>query len=146
MEAYKLQRMEDPWWKPPILTFTIVRHGGTSLGSTRVELQEWDVYFDRLVAECQIIGYRQLYPRQAPLDVKPIADELVKLILSGSRDERFQWSADGRLRIRTGRILSSGSIPQRTLEGRRKHFNKALEERLAPYGWQRQGSWWEKKA
>jgi hypothetical protein len=30
MESYKLlRRMENVWWRPPILTFTIERHGGT---------------------------------------------------------------------------------------------------------------------
>ena len=145
MGVYKIQRMEDPWWNPPILSFTIERHGATVLGSTRAELQEWVVDLDRRVSECQAIGYRQLYPKEAPVDVKPIVEELVSLIISGCQDERLQWSGTARLRILTGRILSAGLIPKQTLEGRRKRFLKALEERLAPHGWQRRGSWWERK-
>lgn len=145
MEAYKLSRMEEPEWNTPVLAFITTRHGGTALGSTRAEKQCWYVDLDRLEAERQVIGYRQLYPRQAPSYVEPIADELAKLIISGSQDERLQWSSAGRLQIHTGKILLSDISPKRTLEGRRKRFNKALEERLTPYGWRRYGSWWERK-
>jgi hypothetical protein len=42
MEGRKLLgRMEDVAWNLPLLTFTIERHGGTALGSTRATLQEW---------------------------------------------------------------------------------------------------------
>lgn len=145
MGAYKIQRMEDPSWNPPVLSFTIERHGATVSGSTRAELQEWVVDLDRRVSECLSTGHRQLYPRETPLDVKPIADDLAKLIISGHQDERLRWSGTARLRILTGRILSTGSIPKQTLERRRKRLLKALEERLVPYGWQRRGSWWELK-
>lgn len=146
MEAYKLQRMEHPEWHPPVLTFTVERHGRTALGSTRADLQRWDVDLDRGVAECQVIGYRQVYPREAPVDVKPVADEMVRLIIGGSRDDRLQWSAGGRVRVLTGRIFpASFEVPKQTLEGRRKRFVKAMEERLAPRGWQHRGSWWERK-
>lgn len=42
MEGYKLlHRMENVAWHPPILSFTIERHGGTVLRSSRATLQEW---------------------------------------------------------------------------------------------------------
>lgn len=143
MAAYKVVRMEEPWWGPPVLTFEIERHGGTALGSTRAEIQIWHVDLDSRQAECQVGGYRQLYPRDAVFDVKPVADELAKLIICGSQDERLQWSATGRVRILTGKIIPAWS--KQTLEGRRKRFLKAMEERLAPQGWRRRGSWWERK-
>jgi hypothetical protein len=38
MAGYKLRgRMEDVEWRPPILTFTDGRHGGTVPGSSRAE-------------------------------------------------------------------------------------------------------------
>jgi hypothetical protein len=44
MEGYKLLgRIEDVTWGPPTLTFTIERHGGTVMGSSRAELQHWEV-------------------------------------------------------------------------------------------------------
>ena len=36
-------RMERVEWHPPVLAFTIERHGGTAIGSTRAELQRWSV-------------------------------------------------------------------------------------------------------
>ena len=39
-------RMEAVEWNPPLLTFVIERHGGTVMGSTRAELQHWEVNID----------------------------------------------------------------------------------------------------
>jgi len=143
MEPHKLLgRMEDVLWRPPILEFVIERHGGTVMGSSRAELQHWTVDVEHKTVTMGVEGYRQISPRAAPLDVKPIADELVRLITRGSKDKRLQWSAAGRVRVLTGRILSTGSVPKQTLEGRRKRLLKAMEERLAPHGWQLRGSWW----
>lgn len=144
MEAYKLVRMEEPWWNPPRLTFTIERHGGTVLGSTRADLQYWVVDLDFREAECQVSGYRQLYPRAAPVDVDPIADELVRLIIRSSQDERLQWSANGSVRVLSGKIFPAYSAPKQTLEGRRMRLSGAIWKRLAPNGWQLRGSWWHR--
>ena len=43
MWASKLGRMEKVEWQPPYLTFSIERHGATVKGSTRAELQNWQV-------------------------------------------------------------------------------------------------------
>ena len=143
MGKSKVVRMEDPKWKPPLLMFTIERHGATALGSTRAALQDWIVDIHLGVAEYHVGGYRQLYPRAAAFDVRPVADELSNLVICGSQDERLQWSATGRVRILTGKILPGWS--KQTLEGQRKRFLRAMEERLAPHGWSRHGSWWEQK-
>jgi hypothetical protein len=40
MRGYKLLgRMEDVRWDPPTIRFAIERHGATTLGSTRAEVQ-----------------------------------------------------------------------------------------------------------
>jgi len=145
MESYKLERMEAPYWNPPILTFTIERHGATVMGSTRAELQDWVIDLERKVADCQVIGHRQVSRRQAAVDVKPIADELVGLIISGSRDERLQWSTGGSIQVLSSRIFPWLSAPKQTVEGRRSRLCNAIEECLAPHGWHRLGSWWERK-
>lgn len=146
MEPRKLLgRMDDVLWRPPILEFVIERHGGTAMGSSRAELQHWTIDVEHRTVTMAEVGYRQISPRVDPLDVKPIADELVTLITRGSKDKRLQWSALGRVRVLTGRIISAGSVPKQTLEGRRRRFLKAMEERLAPHGWQRRGSWWERE-
>ena len=82
MEAYKLGRMEDISWNPPVLSFTIERHGGTVMGSTRAELQNWNVNVETRSATCGVGGHRQLEPMQARLNVKPMAEEIVASILN----------------------------------------------------------------
>ena len=39
MQPRKLDRAEELHWNPPLLSFTIERHGAIVLGSTRAELQ-----------------------------------------------------------------------------------------------------------
>lgn len=146
MEAYKIQRMENPEWCPPSLAFDIERHRGMTYGSSRAELQTWYVDIDRKVAECAVTSYRQKYPRADGVNVKPIADELVKLITGGSRDERLQWSANGRVRVLSGRVFPAYSAVKQTLEGRKNRLVRAMEERLVPRGWERRGSWWSRKS
>lgn len=44
MDASKLEgRMEKVTWTPPVLTFTIERHGETVMGSSRSRLYRWTV-------------------------------------------------------------------------------------------------------
>jgi len=72
--AYKLDRIEDPHWYPPLITFSIERHGGTALGSTRAEMQYWVINTDNLELDCRVNGHRQLYREQPKVDVNHIAD------------------------------------------------------------------------
>jgi hypothetical protein len=51
-----LGRMENVAWAPPKLTFTIERHGGTVRGSTRAELQHWEVNADQQTAAIEKRG------------------------------------------------------------------------------------------
>lgn len=145
MRANKLARMEDIAWHSPSLSFSIERHGGTVLGSTRATLQRWVVDLDQGVAECHVEGYRQIYPRSASVDVEPIADELVKLIVKGKQDERLQWTKGGNLRVLSGRIFPDSSAPRETLEGRRGRLGGAISKRLLPLGWQSNCGWWSRK-
>jgi hypothetical protein len=52
MVAYKLERMEDPFWQPPKLRFFIERHGGMVMRSSGAEIQGWEVVLDNRVARC----------------------------------------------------------------------------------------------
>jgi hypothetical protein len=56
MADFKLARMEQAEWHPPVLTFIVERHGTMVLRSTKAELQAWTVDVDKLAA----------YPRQSP--------------------------------------------------------------------------------
>ena len=66
-----LGRMENVQWQPPILTFTIERHGGTVNGSTRAELQHWELNLDDQTACIVNEGHRQLQTMAPRVSSKP---------------------------------------------------------------------------
>jgi hypothetical protein len=41
-------RMEEVTWNPPYLAFVIERHGATAFGSTRAEIQLWELDLQHL--------------------------------------------------------------------------------------------------
>lgn len=135
MEAWKLSRIEDVEWYPPRLIFTIERHGAAHLGSSRAEIQEGVVNIEDKTAHSSVEGYRQIRPRRASVFVKPIAEEIAKLIITRTQDDRLRWRADGSVQVFTGKIFPN-NVPQRTLVGRRKRFRAALEEILESHGWE----------
>lgn len=109
MAAYKLERLEEPTWMPPLLSFVVERHGGTVLGSTRAELQKW--WVDPFKAEVVLSkgGWRQLYPMSPRLNVGPLADRVAELVLSGMDDTgssgrridlRWEWWSAGSSRTK----------------------------------------------
>jgi hypothetical protein len=86
MEAWKISRDEGPNainWSPPCLSFIIERHGGTVLGSTRAERQQWTLNLERRTADHSQIGFRQLRPSAPKLDVKGIAYDVCKAVREG---------------------------------------------------------------
>jgi hypothetical protein len=98
MEGRKLLgRMERVEWNPPILSFNIERHGGTVLGSSRAELQQWTLDIDRRTAACEAVSHGQLRPMQRRLDVVPLAEGVARLILDRRGDERLKWNDEGSL-------------------------------------------------
>jgi len=128
-------RMGQVEWNSPVLTFTIERHGGTVLGSTRAEVQQWTVDLDSQTAACESIGHRQLSPMAGRVDVEPVADEIAEKILSGEPDDRLRWLPDGRVRVEMGKVFPKGSGYKQTVQGRRRRLREALIERLEPSGW-----------
>ena len=136
MAAYKLGRMEQPVWDPPLLRFKIERHGGTVLGSTRAEVHQWVVNVLDGRADCNPdFGKRQLHPRQPALKVDRLADELVALILNGKDDPRLKWSLDhSRVTLRIGKVIRDSGYKE-TVAGRRRRLGDAIEKRLRAQGW-----------
>ncbi len=135
MTAWKLQRMEGVEWHPPTLNFVVERHGGTVMGSTRAQLQHWTIDADRGTAHCHgSHGYRQLHPRDAPLDVETVIGEVVGHIIEGSDDSKLEWLTDrSMVRVLVPEFVTGQY--KRTMQGRRKRFRKVLEERLKAQGW-----------
>lgn len=141
MTAGKLVRIEDPEWSPPQLTFIVERHGGSQFGSTRATLQEWTVDLDAVTVSVDERRYRQLRPQAPRLDVRPIADEIARIIVDGSDDDRLEWSPDRR----KVHVLVNAVIPatvRETTTARRRRLRTALDARLEAAGWTpRPGAW-----
>jgi len=138
MADYKLlDRIESINWDPPILSFHIERHGGATLGSTRAELQHWEINVKDKTAESSVISHRQLKPMSPRWNAVPVAEEIVKLIIAHKEDERLKWNKDGSVKVQIGKILPKESAVKATLEGRRKRLRKAIDERLIEAGWRK---------
>jgi len=135
MEAHKLSRMENPIWNPPVLTFRIERHGGTVLGSSRAEVQEWTVDLERLTASVKVARHRQVRPTKPRLDVKLFAADLCSAILTGKQDDRLKWDGTSKVRVLIGKVLPERSAVKETLAYRRKRLRNELSRLLAPEGW-----------
>jgi hypothetical protein len=118
MQARKLDRAEDVSWNPPVLSFTIERHGATVLGSSRAELHRWSVDMHERTARCEPGRYRQL---------RPTAPRLVKLGI-------LVWKSDDEIEVKHGRLVPGGGY-QQTVAGRRRRFRKQLTERRQTIGW-----------
>lgn len=144
MKPWKLLgRIEDVRWRYPILTFVIERHGGTVMGSTRANLQEWTVDIEEGTASCVTSGFRQLEPTAKALKVVPVVEELVQLIEEGSEDQRLKWSGDGqRVTVSLSKSIDiataqqgGGSGYKQTQQGRSRRLKKALQAELEQRGW-----------
>lgn len=136
-------RMENAKWDPPTLTFDIERHGGLTLGSTRSDIQRWEVNLCTATTDLKKVVYRQTVPRQSKLDVKPLAGKISQLIRNNRDDPVVSWSENrSQVRVRIGKVkgLEADSAKKRTLENRRKRFHEALRSILEPMGWQYIGS------
>jgi hypothetical protein len=135
MEGYKLlNRMEDVTWKPPKLTFTIGRHGGTVMGSSRVELQHWEI--DRANREAIFgkTGHRQQRPTAKRVYIRPLVARILAAIHEGSESQLVLRHEDGRVSLNTTRIFPKGSAVKMTLEGWRKRLREAVARVLLKEG------------
>jgi hypothetical protein len=136
MHAGKLERIEDLRWDPPVLSFTIERHGGMGMGSTRAELQNWRVDLDRKTARCERSRtYRQVLARAEGVRIEPIARELADTIVAGGADKRLKWQGADTVRVLMAKIFPSDSGYRQTVTGRRKRLRAALEALLGEKGW-----------
>lgn len=130
-----LGRMEEVIWDPPILSFTIERHGGTVLGSSRAELHKWEFNISSRKATCKKGRYRQIKRQQPPFKVEGLVKEISELIINRKEDPRLKWYDDVRVRVKISKIIPDSSTPQQTVSGRRKRFRNALDEILKNNGW-----------
>ena len=135
MTSTKLLRDEDVVWKPPVVSFTIERHGGiVGGGSTRAELQRWHVDLSRSVADLDASsGRRQVAPQARGIKVEPIATELAKCIAAGTKDPRLKWQKSGAVRILVDEVFPSEF--RQTTRGRARRLRASLSVILSVHGW-----------
>ena len=136
MEAWKLSgRIEDLDWDPPLLSFTIERHGRTVNASSRADLHRWTVDVEKGEASWNPAGHRQLTPMAKRFKAAPVAEEIVRLILEGvDCDPRLEWISRSEVHVDIANIVPDGGSNQTTAE-RRKLFRKECEDRLKAQGW-----------
>ena len=138
MAGYKLRhgRMEFVTWQPPVLSFSIERHGAAAYGSVCGEVQSWDVHIERghAILREDRTTRRQIRLKRARLRVGPIALEVATLIKDGKEDPRLYWRSPNEATIKIGKVIPD-DCPQWTLSGRRRRFRAALELELQQVGW-----------
>ena len=139
MHARKLDRAEDVSWNPPVLSFTIERHGATVHGSSR--LPRWSVDMHQRTARCERGRYRQLLPTAPRLDVKAIAEGVCEAVQQGRSSDCdlvrlgiLVWKSDDEIEVKHGHLVP-GEGYQQTVAGRRRRFRKHLTERMQIIGW-----------
>jgi hypothetical protein len=142
MDSRKLDRIEEPKWTPPILSFRIERHGAmVGGGSSRAEVQSWEVDLDASTASVVHSTWRQVRPVSPRFDAQGLADELVALVDGGAEDSRLEWSEDrSTVRIALNKIEPLSQGFKDTLAGRRRRFAPALDSAMAQAGWHRSGN------
>jgi hypothetical protein len=134
MAWWKLGRIEAAEWDPPKVNFEVERHGGVVLGSIYADIQGWTVNVDTLEANHGVIGRRRIAPAQPRLDVKPIAQQLTRLIVDGAADPRLKWQKSGaRVRVLIAEVIPDEG-PRETIAGQRKRLRKAILAEL-PSSW-----------
>jgi hypothetical protein len=139
MEGYKLKgRMESAVWTPPLLEFTIERHGALAFGSVYAGVQYWFVNIETGVASLEGERRRQVGRKDTQLKVKPLVAEISAAILAHANDPRLKWTGENKVRIDIVSVIPTTN--EQTTSGRRKRFWNALEEKVKPHGWARGSS------
>jgi hypothetical protein len=135
MEGRKfLGRTENMEWEPPTLRFQLERHGGAVHGSSRAELQRWEIDLQVEIARIVDSSRRQLRQADPRLDVCAIAAEIASIVIEGRDDVRVQHR-NGSVTILTADIIPLTN--KQTTADRRKRFIQRLEQLLAAQGWRR---------
>ena len=144
MAVWKICRdngAEDLKWAPPILSFSIDRHGGVVLGSKRAERQIWTLNLDTATASPHISGYRQLWPNSPKLDVAPYVTAICEAARRGPASASdlidrgiVEWIGDDEFRVKHS-ILIPNNGPNQTISGRRKRFRNKLKIGMEAIGW-----------
>lgn len=147
MCAYKLiGRIEDPSWEPPLLRFSIERHGAARYGSTRAEIQCWVVDMEAGDASIGSTRQRQLRPTAPRFQAAKLATEIAEAVGNGEPHPLIDWNQDG-----GGFVFVADRVPElnegfkQTLEGRQRRMREELHLALAQAGWHFSRNRWTRR-
>jgi hypothetical protein len=141
-KAVREEGADDLVWDPPILSFTVERHGAMVLGSSRAEKQEWRFDLEHKTAQHCTAGFRQMRPSAPRLNVKPVAARVCEAVRQGPNANSdlvsqgiIVWKGDHVL-VRHGELIPNNGYHQMTISGRRKRFRTELKSLMAALGWE----------
>ncbi|HOD52829.1 MAG TPA: hypothetical protein PKJ78_22580, partial [Candidatus Hydrogenedentes bacterium] len=103
-------------------------------GSTRAEIQRWEVNLETLETSCDTVGRRQLVPMDKRLNTTKLAAEIAALIVSNTEDERLKWLGTDKVRVNISEVIPE-TYAETTI-ARRKRFRQQLTAELAKQGWE----------
>jgi hypothetical protein len=136
----------DLIWHPPILSFTIERHGSLVLGSTRAEKQRWSLDLENCTASADTVGHRQVHQPAGPFrssEMAAMAEKICSEIQEGPSSTSdysirgiIAWAGPDQVHIKHGELVPPAAF-QRTTAGRRKRFRSILESKMQAIGWTR---------
>ena len=140
MRPHKLDRIEQPGWRPPLLTFRIARHAALARGAATADMQAWTVDLDRWSARPRSDGVRAVAARATPPLPAALAEQAAALVAERRWDHPWLTFDDaaGELVVDEAAVL--GGVPRDVgAAGRRARFREHLARRLAALGWQPAG-------
>lgn len=140
MQGYKvIGRTEDMRWEPPFLRFRIERHGAVMMGSTRAEIQAWEVDLEGATASWEEAGVRQVRKPSARVTAKQIqrmARDVATAMRAGVEHPCVEWRRSGLVRVDASEVVKGdGLAAKETMTNRRGKLRTALESELEPHGW-----------
>ena len=133
MDGGKLYRAEKLSWNPPLLSFEIERHGAMFYGSTRAEVQDWEVNLEKKDVIIWNTRRIQKYPAQERVNFQKTAAELAKIMKARKPDRRIKYHKDGRVRVFASKVFPE-SFDQ-TNANRSRRLREELRKILEPEGW-----------
>ena len=134
----------DLMWHPPVLSFTIERHGSLVLGSTRAEKQQWSLNLENRTGSADTVGHRQVHQPAPPVrtsEMAAMAEKVCSEIQEGPGSNSdytsrgiIAWVSPGQVDIKHGALVPPAAF-QQTTSGRRKRFRSILESKMQVIGW-----------
>jgi hypothetical protein len=127
-------------WEPPVLSFSIVRHGGTVRGSKRGERQRWSVDVEEVCTVWRPDGFEQITPNAPKADFKRAVQAIADAASAGCDGKMLDgitWRGPDEFAVNMAKFLPPADSKQ-TRAGRTRNLRRKLKPVLAGAGWEEQ--------